>query len=120
MACRRTDSPLEPSTNFAVRIQSWDDGDYGKSIKNEVDKCDKLLGTDDWKYETDALGDDYHYTVDKTQPQNYASFKMASVLSISNRCVEKAIERVFGWQEGSLNCPQGSDWGEVPIIENWG
>ena len=110
LACRRSDGIAELDYDFNLKISGWDDGNWGKSIKTEADKCDKVLGTDHWKY-----GEENNYKFgDGSAADHWASWTLA--LTIPQRCGEKAVEKVLGLKEGSVQCPRGNDWKEVDMF----
>ncbi|OBU01701.1 hypothetical protein VE01_00417 [Pseudogymnoascus verrucosus] len=59
LACRRSDGVAKWAYDFNLKISGWDDGNWGKSIKSEADRCDRVLGTDHWKYEEEK---DYKFS----------------------------------------------------------
>jgi len=115
IACRRTDTALQWWYDFSVKISNWDDGNYGKSIKEEADRCEKALGTDHWKYEAEREDrDGAHTFVDGSKSDHWASWRLA--MTIPERCGEKAVEKVLGLKEGTFKCPASKEYHEVDMF----
>jgi hypothetical protein len=112
LSCRRTDALIAWNYHFEFKLSNWDDGNWGKSIKAEADKCDRVLGTDSWKYE-----DDSSYTfADQSPSQKKGSYTLS--LAISEGCGEKAIEKVLGLKDGTVNCPRGNNFADVDMLNS--
>jgi hypothetical protein len=110
LACRRTDALIALNYHFEFKLSNWDDGDWGKSIMHEANKCDRVLGTDSWKYEDE---NSYKFG-DQSSANKQGSFTLS--LAISDRCGEKAIEKVLGLKDGSVQCPMGNNFSEVDMF----
>ncbi|XXH04601.1 hypothetical protein Hte_011018 [Hypoxylon texense] len=95
VACNRPGSnPF--ADNYELYIQSWDDGDWGKTIQKAMGECH--LSVTGWKYE-----DNNSYTfADGTKNDKIAKFN--TVLS-NGGCIESKIEKAMGLRGGGLNCP---------------
>lgn len=109
-SCRRSDSLIAWNYQFNFKLSNWDDGNWGKSIKSEADRCDRVLGTDRWRYE-DENGFEFG---DQSAANNQGSFTLG--LAVSNRCGEKAMEKVLGLKDGSVQCPRGNNWAETDMF----
>jgi hypothetical protein len=87
------------SHGYHVDISGWDDGNWGKSIDEQVKKCNLVVTS--WQYEP---GTDYVFT-DGTHEEHWAAF----TLPLSNGgCAESQIEKALGLRGGGLNCPFGA------------
>ena len=113
LACRRSDGTLDLFYRFELKLSNWDDGDWGKSIQHEADKCEIALGTDGWEYEPEDANDAFAFA-DGTKPDHWSRWRLA--LTIPNRCGERSVEKVLGLSDGSVRCPRGSYWAEVDMF----
>lgn len=107
VSCQRTDNGKSDLWYaFKVEVSNWDDGDYGRTIRDKAKKCGVLS---EWKYE-----DEQSYTFsDGRKADKYASWRLP--LLIGDRCGEKAIESALGLQSGSVTCKRG-EWNEVSMF----
>ncbi|KAI1374954.1 hypothetical protein F4677DRAFT_149111 [Hypoxylon crocopeplum] len=107
VACQRTDNgKTDLWYSFKVVVNNWDDGNYGRTIRDHAKGCGVLSK---WKYE-----DETEFTFsDGVKAQKYASWRLP--LFIGDRCGEKAIEAALGLQEGSVMCKRG-EWSEVSMF----
>jgi hypothetical protein len=112
-ACRRTDGG-KWEYDFQLKLANWDDGDWGKSIMHQADKCEKVLHTDHWKYEAEDANNAYQFQ-DGSKADHWSSWTLA--MTIPDRCGEKSIETVLGLKEGSVKC-SNDGWSEVDMFSS--
>ncbi|XXH04960.1 hypothetical protein Hte_011384 [Hypoxylon texense] len=107
VACQRTDNGKSDLWyGFRVEITDWDDGNYGRTIRDHAKKCGLLSK---WKYEDEPS----FAFADGRKADKYASWRLP--LLIGDRCGEKAIEAALGLQSGSVTCKRG-EWTEVAMF----
>lgn len=107
VACQRTDNGKSDLWyGFRVEVTDWDDGDYGRTIRDHAKKCGLLS---QWKYEDEPS---FAFS-DGRKADKYASWRLP--LLIGDRCGEKAIEAALGLQSGSVSCKRG-EWNEVSMF----
>lgn len=107
VACQRTDNGKSDLWyGFKVEVTNWDDGNYGRSIRDRAKKCGL---ESQWKFEEEK---DFAFK-DGVKAEKYASWRLP--LLIGDRCGEKAIEGALGLKEGSVTCKRG-EWNEVTMF----
>ncbi|KAI2626440.1 hypothetical protein GGR54DRAFT_590978 [Hypoxylon sp. NC1633] len=107
VACQRTDNgKSDVWYGFKVVLTNWDDGNYGRTIRDHAKKCGVET---EWKYEDETQ---FSFS-DGVKGEKYASWRLP--LIIGKRCGEKAIEEALGLQEGSVTCNRGQ-WSEVAMF----
>ncbi|KAI9758934.1 MAG: hypothetical protein M1840_003623 [Geoglossum simile] len=99
VACRWTSELLWEV--FKVEISHWDDGNYGRSIRDNAKGCGAVT---EWKYEDEH---DYAFP-DGQRAEKWAQFRIGRQW---NDCVQHAIESAVGLQRDTLSC--ASDFEEL-------
>ncbi|KAI9760038.1 MAG: hypothetical protein M1840_002739 [Geoglossum simile] len=115
VACRRTNPTYSWTFNYDLRISGWYDGDWGKSIMRETDKCETARGADYWRFEPEDQNNKDVYRFSDNSTAEYSASWTHSILMTDEFCSEKAIERALGLGGGSVTCTKDG-WREVDMF----
>lgn len=88
---------------YEVQICNWDDGNFGRTIRDKVRSCGALTA---WKFE-----DSTHKFADGYSAEKYASFNMPIAMQL---CVRSKLGELLGLSKESVGL--GERLREVPMF----